>query len=393
MSYARARLLLGMSGVGLIVVSSTLLLLTQYPLSILPTTQEWSKTDLSSLGILLIGLALGLLPLDLLGGYFLPNRWRPNTITGKAFLLAWGRGALVQTALFLMFSLWILLLGRSLGYVGAVLAIISGGVGLICFQLPIARLVGALRMVKPAESADSSKLKETQELLQSQGHDLVPIEILSHQDVGFTGGIVGIPGREKIILPADLVTKLTAEELAIVIARRVEALRSGSRLRGLLLSFAWVIIGFTLSILFPGAGYESVSGLAMACLGFTIWTFLGLLLLPTLSRQASYAIDKRILAAGASTDYFQRAMARLDSFQDDEPERSRWVEAIFHPVPSVANRTSVTSAGEVTEMERPIAWHAARMTLFMSWACMGTLVRAVHCNVGRPELWVMLPTD
>ena len=108
---------------------------------------------------------------------------------------------------------------------------------------------------------------------------------------------------------------------------------------------------------------------------------------------ASYAIDKRILAAGASTDYFQRAMARLDSFQDDEPERSRWVEAIFHPVPSVANRTSVTSAGEVTKMERPIAWHAARMTLFMSWACMGTLVRAVHCNVGRPELWVMLPTD
>ena len=73
MSYARARLLLGMSGVGLIVVSSTLLLLTQYPLSILPTTQEWSKTDLSALGILLIGLALGLFPLDLLGGYFLPN--------------------------------------------------------------------------------------------------------------------------------------------------------------------------------------------------------------------------------------------------------------------------------------------------------------------------------
>ena len=122
-----------------------------------------------------------------------------------------------------MFSLWILLLGRSLGYVGAVLAIVSGGVGLICFQLPIARLVGALRMVKPAESPDSSKLKETQELLQSQGHDFVPIEILSHQDVGFTGGIVGVPGREKIILPADLVTKLTAEELAIVIARRVES--------------------------------------------------------------------------------------------------------------------------------------------------------------------------
>ena len=36
--------------------------------------------------------------------------------------------------------------------VGAVLAH-KWRVGLICFQLPVARLVGALRMVKPAESA------------------------------------------------------------------------------------------------------------------------------------------------------------------------------------------------------------------------------------------------
>jgi len=88
-----------------------------------------------------------------------------------------------------------------------------------------------------------------------------------------------------------------------------------------------------------------------------------------------------------STEVFQRALKRLDKLQDDEPERSILIETIFHPVPSVDNRR-VVSLGKI-----PVAWHAARMTLFVSWACMGMLVRAVHCNVGRPELWVMLPTD
>ena len=44
-------------------------------------------------------------------------------------------------------------------------------------------------------------------------------------------------------------------------------------------------------------------------------------------------------------------------------------------------------------LNQSVHWHAARMTLYVSWACMGMLVRAVHSNVGRPELWVMLPTD
>jgi hypothetical protein len=35
----------------------------------------------------------------------------------------------------------------------------------------------------------------------------------------------------------------------------------------------------------------------------------------------------------------------------------------------------------------------ARTALPMSWCCLGLLGRAVHCNAGRPELWVLLPTD
>jgi hypothetical protein len=37
------------------------------------------------------------------------------------------------------------------------------------------------------------------------------------------------------------------------------------------------------------------------------------------------------------------------------------------------------------------AWHAARTTLFLSWAGFGLLSRAVHCNSGRPEPWALPP--
>lgn len=59
------------------------------------------------------------------------------------------------------------------------------------------------------------------------------------------------------------------------------------------------------------------------------------------------------------------------------------------PVPSVDNRRRLTRNSPWSLG----GWHAARTTLFLSWSCLGLLSRAVHCNAGRPELWVLLPTD
>ena len=39
------------------------------------------------------------------------------------------------------------------------------------------------------------------------------------------------------------------------------------------------------------------------------------------------------------------------------------------------------------------AHQATRLALYLSWACLGVLARAVHCNAGRPEVWVLLPSD
>jgi hypothetical protein len=387
MSYARSRLWLGMSGVGLIVLLSLGCLLTKVPLEFLSLDESWSGSDLAATVMVFCLLTTVMVPLDLLGGYFLPNRIGNNTVCFKSFLIGWVRGVATQGAFFVCASLFILLLGRWYGALGA-----SVGVGLLClflvaFQLKLGRLAGSLGQHTELSTADQDRLVAATRLTSAYGWEPRDLVLLTHQDPGFTGGVVGLPGREKIVLPAGILNRLTSDELAATIARRLEATDDGSRSRGLLVAFGWVLLGFNLSATLPGAGVTSVAALAMTCLGFTLWTFLGLLTLPSLSRQASFAIDSRVVDRGVSTESLTRSVSKFDQLQDDEPERARMIETIFHPVPSVSRRRG--QANKAT----PIAWHAARMTLFLSWACMGTLVRAVHCNVGRPELWVMYPTD
>ncbi len=211
--------------------------------------------------------------------------------------------------------------------------------------------------------------------------------VLEHEDPGFTGGVVGLPGQETIVIPHGWLEGLSPQQLATAVARRLLAIDSGGRSRGLAVALAWVVVGFSVSALLPGAGTQSVAQLVTTCCGFTCWTFLGLLVLPTVSRQASYAIDRRVIQLGVAESLLDSTLSTLDRVQDDEPRRPAFIEAIFHPVPSVAKRQQIANSSHVG------AWHVARMVLFLSWSCMGLLSRAVHCNAGRPELWVMLPTD
>lgn len=386
-SYARSRLWLGIGGVGSIVLISVALLTSRLPLKLLPSSQYWSFEDLKGLLLVLVCFNGVMLPLDLLGGLLLPNRWRPNTITFEAFVKGWSRGVTVQSTLFFMTGILILAMSRWFGLPGAIFSVLVVAVVLVVFQLRIAKLAAFPYMIGSQRSVSAATVAEALRQTSDWGWTPLPVVVLDHGDNGFTGGVVGLPGMETIVISAVSTDRLTPSQLAVTIARRLEAVQSGSRTRAMLLAFAWVITGFVLSAMLPGAGVASVAELTMTCLGFALWTFFGLLTLPTLSRQASYAIDRRVMDRGASSEIFYQTVKELDRLQDDEPQRSSFVETIFHPVPSVDNRAAETAS------RLPIAWHVARMTLFLSWACMGMLVRAVHCNVGRPELWVMLPTD
>jgi len=123
----------------------------------------------------------------------------------------------------------------------------------------------------------------------------------------------------------------------------------------------------------------------------TLWSFLGLLVLPSLSRRAVSAADLAAVRGGVDPVGLARTLGTLDAEQEDEPQRNRLVEAVFHPVPSLNRRLRAIERGAAPELPQP--WHTARTALFLSWASLGLLSRAVHCNCGRPELWALFPGD
>lgn len=335
MTYARARLWLGISGVGLFVMLAA-----------------WGLASGFSVSSVLPFLALYLLihlPLDILGGYWLPlsfARW-----PGGRFWPRYLRGALLHAGFLLVVAWMTPLIGRQGGLVAVLVFQLLLMVALVGWQDQLAVWMSGA----PSATADP----------------------------GFTGGIAGLPGAERLVLPRDPTIKnFTA-------VRRRACIASGSRLRGLLVAIIWNLAGFAASAHLPGAGVTNHTELLRTVFGFTLWSFLGLLILPSLSRRGVLEVDQAVRRLGIPPAVFAQAIQTLDRLQDDEPQRAPGVETIFHPIPSVTNRM----AGFAQPSSGRGAWHAARYALFLSWPGLGLLSRAVHCNVGRPELWVFLPAD
>lgn len=172
--------------------------------------------------------------------------------------------------------------------------------------------------------------------------------------------------------------------------RRLAAARNGSRLRGVLVAFGWNMTGVAVAAWATGANLTGEEGVITLAFGFSLWSFLGLLLLPSVSRPAVMATDLALLSRGVSRAALEAAIVRNDREQDDEPVRAKWIERVFHPIPSVAARRAALDRGTAPSWG---ADEAARLTLYLSWASLGLLCRAVHCNSGRPEYWVYLPRD
>jgi hypothetical protein len=159
----------------------------------------------------------------------------------------------------------------------------------------------------------------------------------------------------------------------------------------------WNLAGFLIAAsLLPGANVATADGIVTIALGAGLWNFLGLLLLPTVSRSAVLSMDRQICCEhNLKTPQLANAIRAIHELQDDEPRRGRWIETVFHPIPALENRLGKLAEIQVGQGDRNYLrpWHLARMTLYLSWACFGFLSRAVHCNSGRPDLWVMLPCD
>lgn len=377
MGYGRARLWLGISGVGTMVVLAAASLLVDLPHRLSGAFGESFAGQALMLLVFLLAYAIVQAPFDVFGGYVLPARFgRAHPSLGR-FVRGLIRGACVHTLLLLTCGLALLLAGRWLGPGGVIATGVLVSIVLLMLRGTLARWIAPLRgrgaVVDPASGPPS-----------------VPtIRVIECEDEGFTGGFTGVVRAREVLLPARWVEELTEQSLAVVKARRDLAVRTGVWLRGRVLALAFTWVGIVLAAFLSGSERMGTGeGVVTFSLWFTLWSFLGLLILPTPSRAGVIEVDGALRTSGVDAGALGDTVRRLDSLQDGEPERPAGVEAIFHPVPAVRNRIEgPTAKGRRGYLD------AARTSVFLSASGLGLLGRAVHCNCGRPALWVFLPSD
>ena len=384
MSYARARLWLGISCVGTIVVVSLLMLLFRIPLRLLSTDHSDLGTNIGLLAGVLFAYAFLSGPFDFFGGYILPKEYGKSTVCLPVFLRGWLRGVLMHSLALMGVALTLLYAARAGGFPLFLGAFAGINLLLLILQPLLAALLGGIRYEQSGTEPAASHLDR------SSGLKRPRMQFAADINPYFTGGIAGLPGLERSILPERWREEFSLEELEIVSLRRTGVVQNGSRTRGILLAVGWNTLGFCLAALLTGS-LASVAGLVTFSLWFTLWNFLGLLVLPVPSQHGVFGGDAFAMQQGARRPSLETLLRKLDRDQDDEYARSQSVETYFHPLPSVERRLAQLDTGQTSPQVG--AWQGARMAIYLSWAGIGLLSRAVHCNCGRPDVWVFLPSD
>lgn len=366
-AYGRWRLRLGISAVGSVVVLSIGALIVGLPAML--------EGAIGSYGAVVVffaafaGLHTGF---DVLGGRVLPRRAGRSSPEIGRFAVGLARGVAVHTSVLVLVG--VLMLGATgpVGRWGFVLGGIGAMVAMLLARPVIARLMSGVWIEHEAS--------------------LGGCRFASAADEGFTGGVLGVVRARAVVLPLAWREGLPERVLGVVSQRRRLAVSTGGWARGRAAAIAFTVAGLLVAAFsVPGGWVGGSAGVIGFSLVFTLWSFGGLLVLPTLSRRASRSLDRAVLAAGVVADELTAAAQALDRLQDDEPRRPGWIERIFHPIPSVSARAS-WAAGDVGGGSAG-AWDVARTSIYLSWAGLGLLSRSVHCNCGRPDLWVFLPVE
>jgi len=366
-AYPKKRLALGMTSVGLIVCLAAWVWLTGYNGKFLSDLQERGWPEISALLVVVLLHGVLMFPLDWLGGARLPRQYQLDyRITRMNYVKAviWHGGIWFATISLIHQA------GALAGLPGALLALLSIMALGIAFQGTLALRIGSFRMG-----------------FQEPTQGIIPTHALHSEDPAFSGGITGLPGKERLVIPAKWQTTLGTDAWKICMERRNQIHHQGLRNQGLIGAILWNLIGFVLAATLAGFPQQGMrSTLDLVCLS-TLWHFLGLLMLPSWSQRATHHLDYVMQSQSHRETLFGDWLMKVNDLVEGEKARKPWVEKIFHPTPSVVNRI------KQARRYRWAPWHIARMMLYLSWLNGGLLSRSVHCNIGRPNLWVMTPTD
>lgn len=383
-TYARQRLRLGIGAVGSTVLLALAAVAFALPHRLLPPSADTSfASALAAIFLAVLVHAALLAPFDVLGGVVVV-RESPGAARWLGRVL---RALVVQWAFLMLAVALVMRMAQHFGTAAALAVAVLLQLALVHRQGWMARLASGVRTRAPSPA-----------VLEAARDVGLPASRLRAAEVAaepaFTGGWVGL-GGPTLWFPAHWERALDAGALRAQLARRVGVLTSGLRRRGVLVAIAWNTAGLVLALQLPRADLVTAAGVVTVMAYATLWSFVGVLVLPSRSRPAVLAADA-FGAAATTRDDVARTVRTLDALQDDEPARSEWVERIFHPVPAREARLAALAA-----LPEPIdaraaaqgAWHATRMMLYTSGGALGLLGRAVHCNVGRPGLWVLYPGD
>lgn len=377
-TYARARLYLGITGVGSAVLLATALLYFRIPsrgLSMSDT--QFVPAALFRVGLMFAFAQVAFLMYDLIGGAWLVRRreW------ASTWLSRWMRGVTVQWGVWMLSATVLLLATRAGGNPAAIGVFVVVQLLLATARGRMVRVIARLPIVPTPERIARASAQA--------GLDVSRVQVIDSPDESFVGGWSGLTAGT-LVVPARW-AQLPEPALAAMLLRRRLAGMSGAHTRGVLGAIVWNTLGFVVSLALTGVSPASAGGVITLAAAMTLWAFLGVLLLPTPSRAAVFALDAAA-TAHVGAEPMRAGIGLLDIWQDDEPVRSSGVETVFHPVPGRRSRIA-RLVGNADAVKPWHAHHLARHALWLSWGACTPLSRAVHCNVGRSALWAMLPGD
>jgi len=382
-TYADARLRLGIANVGFIVVASIVavsLSLTEVVLRFEPT----QTGDVLGLATVVVLYVLANSPFDYIGGYYLPQKYEDDPPSFGDFASSWGRGVIVQGMAFVSFGTAIMYVGRATHPAGATSAVFVITLFLFLSRPVASQFVSGFDI----EGEGDQRLEEALGRFDELDLDRPETLVYDSDEESFVGGV---SGSGTVLVPKHWLGKLSPDELAAAIARRVIAVEQWSYRRGIAIAVLWNVGGFGLVAGYtPGAGFGTVAAFTNVVLGYVVWSFLGLLVLPTPTREGVYSVDRATVEAGVPPKYLESVIRAINETQADEESRPESIESIFHPIPCLDRRLERLTNPEQGSID---AWNCARTRLYLSWAGLDFLSRAVHCNVGKPGVWVYLPGD
>ena len=207
------------------------------------------------------------------------------------------------------------------------------------------------------------------------------------KDPSFTGGTSGVGTGACILFPDPWKASLSSSQIQTVVQRRLWQIENNLPARAFITALCWNLAGCKAgSLILDLPSRLPEPAVLLQCLWMTLWGFLGLLLLPSLSRSSVFGADRAAAAKGCDAKNWIRTFPMLTG---EDGNARTVVQRVFYPIPSAQERLRHLE----TEPLLPILGNVARLNLFLSLATLTILGRCVHCNVGRPELWVFPPAD